>query len=167
MDPIETFAGVLVAEEPRPELAEHLAVFAPLIGSWDLRVFEYGADGSLVEETAAEWHFSWVLDGRAVADVWINPRRVDRGPGADGEWGLSVRFYDAAIGAFRSTWLGPKRGLVMPFLARPTEDGIELAADRDGVAHRWVFSELTAGSFRWRREEDGAVRQRSEATRAA
>jgi hypothetical protein len=29
-------------------------------------------------ETAAEWRFSWVLDGRAVADVWINPRRVVR-----------------------------------------------------------------------------------------
>jgi hypothetical protein len=163
------FAEVFVASGPRPELAEELGLFAPLMGSWALRVFDYEDDGN-VRESSAEWHFSWALDGRAVADVWINPARKDRGPDADGEWGLSLRFFDPRIGAWRSTWHGPRRGLVLPFTARGTEDGIVLSARDQDIEHRWVFSELEPDSFRWRREEtapDGttAIRQRFEATR--
>jgi hypothetical protein len=168
MELSSVFARAFVAEGPRPELAEELAMFAPLMGSWDLRVFDYQPDGT-VRESSAEWHFSWALDGRAVADVWINPSRAERGPHNDGEWGLSLRFYDPLIGAWRSTWHGPKRGWVIPFVGRPTNDGIELTGEVQGTRHRWVFSELTEDSFRWRREEtsDGvlSIRQRFEATR--
>lgn len=164
------FAEVFVANAPRPELAEEMALFTPLIGSWALRVFNYGDDGN-VQEVSAEWHFSWALDGRAVADVWISPSRADRGDDRSGEWGLSLRFYDPSIKAWRSTWHGPKRGLVLPFTARGTEDGIVLSARADDIEHRWIFSELTADSFRWRREEtapDGTtvIRQRFDAVRA-
>lgn len=164
------FAEVFVAPGPRPELAEELALFAPLMGSWALRVFDYERAGN-VRESSAEWHFSWALDGRAVADVWINPARADRGPDTDGEWGLSLRFYDPGIRAWRSTWHGPGRGSVIPFTARASEDGIVLSARVQDTDHRWIFSELAADSFRWRREEtapDGttAIRQRFEATRA-
>jgi hypothetical protein len=163
------FAEVFVADGPRAELAAELALFSPLMGSWALRVFDYADDGN-VRESSAEWHFSWALDGRAVADVWINPARADRGPDTDGEWGLSLRFYDPGIGAWRSTWHGPLRGWVIPFTARAGEDGIVLSARVQDTDHRWIFSELAADSFRWRREEtapDGttAIRQRFEATR--
>jgi hypothetical protein len=164
------FTEVFVASGPRPELAEELALFAPLIGSWDLRVFNYEGDGN-VHEASAEWHFTWALDGRAVADVWISPNRADRGDDRTGEWGLSLRFYDPTIKAWRSTWHGPKRGLVLPFTARATDDGILLTARAGDIEHRWIFSDLTADSFRWSREEtapDGTViiRQRFEATKA-
>jgi hypothetical protein len=168
-DPAAALAAVFTAPKPRPELADKLAMFAPLIGSWALTVYDYGADGS-VDKSTAEWHFSWALDGRAVADVWVNPRRGDRGPDADGEWGLSLRFYDASIDAWRSTWHGPKKGWVIPFIAHPTDDGIVLEGTRDGIALRWTFSRLAAGSFAWRAEETGpdgttTVRQRFEAVR--
>jgi hypothetical protein len=163
------FAAAFTADSPRPELADQLSMFAPLIGSWALTVFDHAPGGRATRSTA-EWHFSWALDGRAVADVWINPARADRSPDADGEWGLSLRFYDPAIGAWRSTWHGPKKGWVIPFLARPTGDGIVLEGNRDGTRLRWIFSELTAGSFKWRAEETDpagttTVRQRFEAVR--
>ena len=145
-------------------------MFAPLIGSWSLVVHDHEPDGS-VETSDAEWHFGWALDGRAVADVWLSPSRAARAAGAtDGEWGLSLRFYDELLGAWRSTWIGPKRGWVIPFVGRRTPDGIELAGERDGVALRWRFSRITADSFAWQAEETapGAapwVRQRFEATR--
>jgi hypothetical protein len=106
--------------------------------------------------------------------VWINPARADRA-GADGEWGLSLRFFDEALGAWRSTWHGPKKGWVIPFTARPdtaadNPGGIVLEGTRDDVALRWIFSEIGAESFQWRAEEIGPdrvayVRQRFEATR--
>jgi hypothetical protein len=165
-------AAVFLADGPRPELAERLAPFAPLIGSWSLVVTEYEPDGGSVEH-GAEWHFGWALNGRALADVWISPPRADRSPGDPGEWGLSLRFWDESLGAFRSTWHGPGRGWVIPFVARPTADGgLELRGQRDGTALRWVFSDVTATSFAWRAEETPPggrawVRQRFAATRTA
>jgi hypothetical protein len=163
---------VFSADAPRPELADRLGVFAPLVGSWDLVVEDVAADGS-VEVSDGEWHFGWALDGRALADVWISPSRAARARGArDGEWGLSRRFWDESLGAYRSTWHGPLRGWVIPFTARPTAGGLVLEGTRDGVGLRWVFSELTTASFRWRAEEAAAgedfrVRQRFSATRTA
>jgi hypothetical protein len=106
-----------------------------------------------------------------LADVWISPSRTARAGGARyGEWGLSLRFWDESVGAYRSTWHGPLRGWVIPFTARPTDDGLVLEGERDGARLRWVFSDLTETSFRWRAEEAevGAgfrVRQRFAATR--
>ncbi|MFJ4104093.1 hypothetical protein [Amycolatopsis japonica] len=170
MDVAEQIAAVFTAAGPRPELAARLSVFEPLIGSWDLVVHNHAEDGS-VRTVDGEWHFGWALDGRALADVWISPARASRTGGVDGEWGMSLRFYDEKIDAFRSTWLGPGNGWVIPFLGKPTEDGFEIVADTGGVRRRWIFSELTAASFSWRAEEtlpdeDPFVRQRFEATRA-
>jgi hypothetical protein len=171
MTPADALAGVFTAPAPRPELADRLAVFAPLVGSWDLRVTDVAPDGAETERDG-EWHFGWALDGRALADVWISPSRAARAAGApDGEWGLSLRFWDEALGRYRSTWHGPARGWVIPFTATPSPDGLVLAGERDGTGVRWVFSEVTAEAFRWRAEEDdGAgyrVRQRFVAARRA
>lgn len=145
---------VFAAAAPRPELADRLAVFAPLIGSWDLVVEYLAPDGSVETSEDGEWHFGWALDGRALADVWISPSRAARAQGArDGEWGMSLRFWDAAIGAYRSTWHGPLRGWVIPFSARPIGDGLALEGERDGTRLRWVFSDMTPEAFRWRAEE--------------
>lgn len=101
----DSFADVFTAAAPRPELADRLVVFAPLVGSWDLVVEDVAADGT-VDVDDGEWHFGWALDGRALADVWISPSRRARAQGArDGEWGLSLRFWDETLGAFRSTWI--------------------------------------------------------------
>jgi hypothetical protein len=168
----DALASVFVARRPRPELADQMGLFAPLIGSWALDVFEYD-DGGQENRSTAEWHFGWALDGRAVADVWITPPRAERGPESDGEWGLSLRFYDRDIAAWRSTWHGPKGGWVIPFVARPDRDrGIVLEGTGDGTGLRWIFSDIAADSFRWRAEEiepgqDPFVRQRFEATRTA
>jgi hypothetical protein len=77
-----------------------------------------------------------------------------------------------ALAAYRSTWHGPLRGRVIPFRALPTGDGLVLEGARDRTGLRWIFSEGTAVSFRWRAEEaeDGApfpfrARQRFAATR--
>ena len=157
---------VLSSPAPREDLAEHLGLFAPLIGSWSLVVENIDPDGS-VRTTDGEWHFDWALDGRAVVDVWISPaRRTREVAGLDGEWGMTVRFYDPRIGAFRSTWHGPARGSVIPFVGRSTADGLRLDGELDGefgtAPVRWTFSELTAESFRWQAEqgEPGGTRMR-------
>lgn len=162
---------LLTSGGPRPELAARLELFAPLIGTWSLVVENTAADGT-VQVTDGEWEFFWALDGRAVIDVWASPGPASRtAADTDGEWGMTVRFFDPKIDAYRSTWHGPARGWVIPFILTRTEDGFGLVGDRDGTALRWVFSDIASDSFRWRAEETepGApepfVRQRFAASR--
>lgn len=131
--------GLIV--DTRADDAPKLAPFAPLIGRWDMEITDIRGDGrrSTVHGT---WEFAWGLGGRAVLDVWSVPGR---------EQGLTVRFWDPAIEALRSTWLAPASGLVQCFLGRYTSDEIVLEL-QDGSGTRWIFSGIGATEFRWRSE---------------
>jgi hypothetical protein len=73
---------------------------------------------------------------------------------AAGRLGTTVRFYDPRIDAWRSTWIGPAKGLVLPFIARPVGDEIVLEGSfEDDKLTRWIFSEVAPNSFRWRAVE--------------
>lgn len=147
------FQDLLVATGPAPDAAPEIMQFGRFVGGWDLDIVFYAEDGSVKKRTPGEWHFGWILEGRAVADVWIVPPRVMRPPGLPppGEYGMSVRFFDREIGAWRSTWLGPVHRVVLPFVAR--ESGDELVLERRDERHRmvrWIFSQITPTSFHWR-----------------
>jgi hypothetical protein len=148
------YADAFLADGPDPAVADRLQLFGQFVGNWDVVVTNHRPDGSS-ETIAAEWHFAWALGGRAIQDVWIAPSRAERVSGGvsarDGEWGATLRFYDEAIDAWRSTWIGPRRGVVMPFLARSVGEEIVLEGSfEEGVRTRWIFSEITPDSFSWR-----------------
>ncbi len=143
----------LLSDGPRPELANRLELFGQFVGSWDLDVTAFPANGEPVRETG-EWYFGWALDGRAIIDVWVCPRRDLRLRRPDaGDHGVTLRFFDPDIDAWRSTWIGPVRRVVQPFVARQIGDEIVLAGSfAADVETRWVFSEITEHSFHWRHE---------------
>jgi len=68
----------LMASGPAADIAEKMMLFGRLVGSWDIDYTAYppGRDSITAK---CEWHFGWVLDGRAVQDVWICPPRAARG----------------------------------------------------------------------------------------
>lgn len=76
------------------------------------------------------------------------------GDAAPAEYGATLRFYDPGIDAWRSTWHGPVRHVVMPFIGRRHGDEIVLDGSfAPGAATRWIFSQITSTTFRWRAEE--------------
>ncbi len=150
-----TLAAAFTAAAPSPAMAEELMQFGRFVGSWDLDVIYYDESGSVTRRTPGEWHFGWALEGRAVADVWIVPPRSQRPAGAPppGEFGVTIRFYDPNIEAWRSTWHGPVNAIVKPFVAR--EIGGEMVLERtedSGAIQHWVFGDITEARFRWRAE---------------
>jgi hypothetical protein len=65
--------------------------------------------------------------------------------------GATLRFYDPKIDAWKSTWIGPARGWVLPFIARQINDEIVLEGDfAPDASRKWIFSEITVDSFHWR-----------------
>jgi hypothetical protein len=86
--------------------------------------------------------------------VWTAPRRSLRGSADPYEYGATLRFFDPTIQAWRSTWIGPVRHLVLPFIGRQVEDEIILEGSfAPGWLTRWIFSLVTVTSFRWRSME--------------
>ncbi|CAM3391278.1 hypothetical protein KIPE111705_06070 [Kibdelosporangium persicum] len=143
-------AEIVAAEGPHPEHAAELMLFGQFAGSWDVEVTDHFEDGTTRTMTG-EWHFGWALQGRAIQDVWIVPGR---------EYGMTVRFYDPRISAWRSTWIGPASGYVQQFVARQEGAEIVLSGQQaDGRLVRWIFSSITAESFHWRNviSSDGQV----------
>ena len=133
---------VLLSE--RPAGGSNMEPFDRLIGEWSLEIIDIAPNGTETR-LAGSWHFFFGLGGRAILDVWQVPGR---------EHGLTVRFYDPSTDAWRSTWISPCGGIVMPFIGRRVNDEFVLEHDdRDkGIISRWIFFEVTNTTFRWRGE---------------
>ena len=151
----DAFVTALVAPGPAPGLADRMGLFGQFVGSWDLTVTDVDADGT---ETVAEgeWHFAWVLGGRAVQDVWVVPGLAAADAGGV-EHGSALRVYDPATDRWTVSWSGPVKQRFHRFHAAAEGDEVVLRSV-DGPPHlRWVFSDIRPDRFRWRNErsEDG------------
>ncbi len=133
---------------PDPRYAEQLDLFGRFIGTWDIDW--RGTDGEGRPATmAGELRFGWVLGGRAVQDISKVPASGDPAPGLQPFCGTTLRFYDPALGAWRSTWIDPLNGRVRRFIGRPDGDSIVLEGLDDDPPERWAFRDITASTFRW------------------
>ena len=93
----------LAAPGRSAEIPESADAYGWLVGSWDLDVRNYWGDVSGLGLTG-EAHFGWVLEGRAIQDVWIMPRREERsGPieKTRNMYGTTLRVWDPAIQGWR------------------------------------------------------------------
>jgi hypothetical protein len=144
--------AALAAGGPHPDHAEELMLFGQFVGEWELDWACFAESGEQVETERGEWIFAWVLEGRAIQDVWIIPERARRGePGMPpGEYGTTLRVYHPRLDAWVITWNGPIQGVRRLFLGRRSGPDIVLEGqNEDGYPMRWIFSEITERSFRW------------------
>jgi hypothetical protein len=142
----------LAADAPFHEYADKLMLFGRLVGAWDIEGKYFDREGKAPQERKGEWHFGWVLEGRAIQDVILTPpreeRRRTRAPADD--YGTAIRFYDPRIDAWRVTALTPVYGVVVNLIARPVGDEIiQEGRAPDNKLYRWVFSDITDHTFRW------------------
>jgi hypothetical protein len=146
------FPTLLTAPGRSPEIPEAADVYGWLIGSWELDVRHYRTDVT-ARGLKGEVHFGWVLEGRAVQDVWIMPRHAGRTGEMDrtlNMYGTTLRVWDAAIQAWRITWINPVTGQRDEQVGRWSgKDIVQVGAHADGTPTRWMFTEITADSFRW------------------
>ena len=142
----------LTAEGRSPEIPEALDLYGWLVGSWELDIRHYWVDMS-ARGLKGEAHFAWVLEGRAVQDVWIMPRRSDRQGEPDkvcNSYGTTLRVWDAALQNWRVTWINPVTGARCELIGRwRGKDIVQIGAMANGTPIRWMFTEITPDSFRW------------------
>ena len=151
MDPANAaLLNNLHAHGPAADRAHHMMLYGQFVGSWNGTLKYVDAEG-VRRETTAEVHIGWVLEGRAIQDVWIAPSRQER---RDGErllmHGSTFRIYDPQRDLWHITWLDPVKQLRSVMTGSKIGDEIvqEYRAD-DGKRVQWLFTEITPDSFHW------------------
>jgi hypothetical protein len=159
-----SFAQVLHAAGPDPDRADKLALYGWLVGDWEMDLTTFPEDGS-THKGEGEIHAGWVLEGRAIQDVWTIPLLHNRKPGIEqlpgaGNWyGTTLRIYDPNLDAWRILWNDPATGFFTQQIGRARgEDIVQLGPDPRGGTMRWTFTEIDREtksgpkSFHWTAE---------------
>ena len=89
--------NVLGSADANPSIGEEAETFDRLVGKWDADFTFYRADGSVFHKKG-ELLFGWVMDGRAVQDLWIGyPTEGQK----ERTIGTTIRFFDTALKQWR------------------------------------------------------------------
>jgi hypothetical protein len=158
------FLEALGADGLAADRGANMDLYGWLIGSWDLEVTGFLPDGTQ-RRRPGEWHFGWVLEGRAIQDVWIVP---PRGPRRQGDaaanvnsYGTTLRTYDPRMDAWHIQWTDPVTQNFLTMIGRKDGDCIvQLGKNADHQCIRWSFSNIRPNAFLWRGEtsaDDGAT----------
>jgi hypothetical protein len=145
---VPSFIEALAADKPAADRADKMNLYGWLIGRWTMDATLYPDDGG-THRGRGEIYFGWVLEGRAIQDVWILPGVFH---------GTTLRVYDPAIDAWHILWSDPLRQFYARQVGKAQGDDIVQVGKNDaGESLRWSFSDITPDTFRWRgeRSRDG------------
>ena len=141
----------LAASGPYPGLEDKMPLFGQFVGDWDIlecRLFEEDGTETILE---GELHWQWILEGKAVQDVWMFR---EKGVGKVIPAGTTVRMYDPKIDAWHSIWITTERQEVLQFVGRKVGEEIVLESESpEKNLLKWIFYEITPDSFLWRGEK--------------
>jgi hypothetical protein len=150
------FLAALGAEGPASDRTGKMDLYGRFVGSWDLDVRQFATDGA-ERRRRGEWHFGWVLEGRAIQDVWIVPPRGAQRAGDAAanlnSYGTTLRIFDPRTDAWQVHWFDPVTENISQMVGRAEgADIVQLGTSADGRLIRWRFLEIETDSFLWRGE---------------
>jgi hypothetical protein len=149
-DPLPNLGTALEATSPNPSLGVQPQVLSRLVGTWDVEYTDFAKDGKSIHRTG-EFVVGWVLDGRALQDLWIvNPsgKRKDR------EVYTTLHYFDPKSRTWRATFVDPEHGSIARFTGGPVgNDRFVLETpDLGNQTNRWSFNDIRSDSFVYRDE---------------
>jgi hypothetical protein len=135
-----SFSEALHTTGPAADRAEKMKLYGRLVGDWIMQGVVHFDDGK-THEASGEIHFGWVLEGRAIQDVWAFPGVF---------YGTTLRVYDPALDGWHILWSDPMRQFYSRQIGRAEGDDIVQIGKNDaGETLRWRFTEITPDSFHW------------------
>lgn len=148
--PGEAMIRALGSARPNSSLGDEARTFDRLVGSWDAD-FGFPHDDGTVSHKKGELFFGWIMDGRAIQDLWIGYPATNE---KERTIGTTIRFYDTALKQWRVVFVGPQSNYMVTMQGRRDGDRIVLrGVDSDGLPIRWTFREINEDSFHWQGEK--------------
>jgi hypothetical protein len=137
---MSSFTDALCADGPLPDRADKLRLYGWLIGDWTMDAVIDRDDGTRYTGRGTI-HFGWVLEGRAIQDVWILPGVFH---------GTTLRIYDGGLDAWHILWSDPLRHFYSRQIGHAEgPDIVQDGKDDAGTPIRWRFTEISPDSFLW------------------
>jgi len=144
-------ATALSAFGPHASLGDESKPLGRVVGTWDVEYADFLKDGT-VTHRSGEFIVGWVLDGRAVQDLWI----VDpSGTGKDREVYTTVYYFEPKSRAWHATFVDPESASVMSFSggAAGNDRFLLESQNTNSTTTRWSFNDIRSDSFVWRDEQ--------------
>jgi hypothetical protein len=140
----------LEATSPNPSLGDQAQILGRIVGTWDVEYTDFARDGKAIHRTG-EFIVSWVMDGRALQDLWI----VDpSGTRKEREVYTDLHWFDPKSRTWRATFFDPEHGSVAKFTGGPVGNDRYVLETQDlgSPQTRWSFNDIRPDSFVWRDE---------------
>jgi hypothetical protein len=94
----------LQAMGPHSSLGDQAKVFGRFVGTWDGEYTEFSKNGKTTR-SSGEWIFEWVMDGRAIQDLFIiHPSEARK----ERFIGTTLRYFDPKSGTWSVTFIDPE-----------------------------------------------------------
>src|SRR4051812_24554592 len=140
----------LHADGPSPDHAAQMMLYGRFVGSGD-GTLKYADASGARRETSAEVHFGWVLEGRAIQDVWIAPSHAGRQAFERPLMhGSTFRVYDPQNDLWHITWIDPVKQVHNHMTGRKIgEDIVQEYRTDQGKRVQWMFTDITQDTFHW------------------
>ena len=146
-----SFIDALHSAGPATDRAGKMSLYGWLIGDWTMDATVYDDDAA-PHAAQGTIHFGWVLQGRAIQDVWILPGFFH---------GTTLRVYDPGLDAWHILWSDPLKQYFTRQVGRAKgKDIVQEGRNDAGEPIRWSFTDITPDSFCWigeRSLDDGAT----------
>jgi hypothetical protein len=149
-DPLLDMVTRLKAAGPHPSLGDHANDLGRLVGTWDVEYTDFAKDGTVIHHTG-EFIVGWVMDGRAIQDLWIvNPS----GTRKDREVYTDLHYFDSKSRTRRASFVDPENGSILRFTGGAVADDrfVLETQDINNKETRWSFNDIRPDSFVWRNE---------------
>ena len=144
--PSPSFVAALHTDRPAADRADKMALYGWLVGRWEMDAVVHRDDGTR-HTGRGEIHFGWVLEGRAIQDVWSLPGFFH---------GTTLRVYDPSLDAWHILWSDPLKQYYTRQIGRARgRDIVQEGKNDAGDVLRWTFTDITPDSFRWLGEKSG------------
>ncbi len=140
----------LKAMGPHPSLGDQAQVFGRFVGTWDGEYTEYSKDGG-VTRSSGEWIFGWVMDGRAIQDLFVIHPSAQR---SERYMGSTLRCFDPKSQTWSVTFIDPENAAVETLTGGAVGDDriVLLSQNTDGKVSRWSFLDIRPDSWVFRDE---------------
>ena len=154
-DPRFDMVTALRAMGPHPSLGDQAKDFGRFVGTWDGEYNEFSKDGKTAR-SSGEWIFGWVMDGRAIQDLFIiHPSEAHK----EGFIGTTLRYFDPKSRTWSVSFIDPEDDVVETLTGGAVGDDriVLLSQNTDGKESRWSFEDIRPDSwvFRDERSSDG------------
>jgi hypothetical protein len=152
-DPRLEMVAALKAPGPHPSLGDQAKIFGRLVGTWEVEYTDFSKQGK-VTHRSGELVVGWVMDGRAIQDLWIV---YPSGARNEREVYTDLRYFDRKSQTWPATFIDPEHASVARFTGGPAGDD-RIVLDTPDLGEkdtRWSFNDIRPDSFVFRDEASG------------